>query len=71
METMTIQLTHEKASDLMHDLEAMHIIRVLERNSHPAGTLSERFAGKLSGPTTSALQQHVIESRNEWNRNDS
>lgn len=71
METMTIQLTHEKASDLMRDLEAMHIIRVIERNAQPTGTPSERFAGKLSEPTALAMQQHIIESRNEWNPNDS
>ncbi len=71
METMLIQLTHEKAPDLIRDLEAMDIIRVLERGNQPVANLSERFAGKLSAQTTSALQQHVIESRNEWNRSDS
>lgn len=70
METMWIELTHEKAPDLIRDLEAMDIIRVLQRQPQPTGNLSDRFAGKLSAHTTEALQRHVIESRNEWDQND-
>lgn len=70
METMWIELTHEKAPDLIRDLEAMAIIRVLDRQPQASGNLSERFAGKLSARTAEALQQHVTESRNEWDRND-
>lgn len=30
--------------------------------------LSERFAGKLSSKTAKKLQEHIIQSRNEWER---
>lgn len=36
----------------------------------PAGTqLSEKYAGKLSVKAGEALQQHIVESRKEWERN--
>ncbi len=36
----------------------------------PAGTqLSDKYAGKLSDKAGEALQQHIVESRKEWERN--
>ena len=35
METLTIELKHQKAFDLLHDLEVMDIIKVLHRNNQP------------------------------------
>lgn len=30
--------------------------------------LSDRFAGKLSAKTAKQLQDHIVQSRNEWER---
>ena len=34
----------------------------------PAKNLSEKYAGRLSSKTAKALQLHITESRNEWER---
>ena len=34
-----------------------------------AGKLSGKYAGKLSAEVGEALQQYIIESRSEWERN--
>ncbi len=70
METLTIELRHQKAFDLLHDLEVMDIIRVLHRNTQVPQKLSERFAGKLSDKTAIALQNHILESRDSWDKNN-
>jgi hypothetical protein len=69
METLTIELRHQKAFDLLHDLEVMDIIKVLHRSSHVPQKLSERFAGKLSDKTATDLQNHISESRDSWDKN--
>ena len=33
------------------------------------GKLSDKYAGKLSAEVGEALQQHIAESRDEWERN--
>ena len=33
-----------------------------------AGKLSDKYAGKLSAEIGEALQKHIAESRNEWER---
>ncbi len=39
-------------------------------NSAPAGSdLSDKYAGKLSAKVGEALQQHIAQSRDEWERN--
>lgn len=36
--------------------------------SSVAGKLSDKYAGKLSAEVAEALQQHLAESRSEWER---
>lgn len=67
METCLVQLTHQKARDLLKDLEALDIIKIIE--PEPKGIPnSERFRGKLSDKTAEALQKHIAQSREEWNQ---
>ena len=68
METLTIELRHQKAFDLLHDLEVMDIIKVLHRSNNPTQKLSERFAGKLSDKTATDLQNHIADNRNTWDK---
>ena len=60
METCSIQLKHPKAHDLLKDLEAMGIIKIIKPESQRVPN-SKRFRGKLSDKTAEALQKHVSE----------
>jgi hypothetical protein len=70
MDTLLIQLTHQKAASLIRDLEEMHIIKVLKNNA-PQEKLSDRFEGKLklSDEQYKKFDQYLTDSRNEWDRN--
>lgn len=70
METILLQVNNDKAYKLIEDLEALNIVKVLEKNIQPKGKLSERFAGslRLSDEEYNNFQQHLIQSRNEWER---
>ena len=70
MEILTIELRHQKALDLLHDLESMNIIKVLSRNETQPQKLSERFAGKLSNKTAITLQSHISDSRISWDKSN-
>lgn len=67
METMLIQLTNHKAIGLIHELEELQLIKVLEENITSKKKLSEKYAGKLPGNVADELQNYVTQSRNEWN----
>ena len=69
METILIQLTHRKALKLLLDLEELQLIRVLKKNVHTEQKLSDKYAGKLSQEIGEQLQQHITQSRKEWERN--
>ncbi|MEM0992933.1 MAG: hypothetical protein AAGI49_07835 [Bacteroidota bacterium] len=69
MDTLVIQLTHQKALRMLLDLEELHIIKVLKRNVQPKEQLSDRYAAKLPHDIGEQLQQHITQSRNEWERN--
>lgn len=66
METILIQINHQKAYKLLSKLEEQQLIRVLKKNIPPEGKLSEKYAGKLSPDTADKLQEHVNKSREEW-----
>ncbi|MBX2926454.1 MAG: hypothetical protein KF852_01345 [Saprospiraceae bacterium] len=69
MDTLVIQLTHHKALKLLLNLEELHLIRVLKRNVAGGEKLSEKYAGKLPVDIGDQLQQHIAQSRNEWESN--
>ena len=68
MDTMLIQLTHRKAAGLLHELEELHIIRVLRKNIRAEQGLSKKYAGKLPPAIADELQNHVDQGRQEWNQ---
>lgn len=67
---MLIQLTNQKAAKLLHELEELHIIKVLKENIFVGQKLSEKFAGSLnlSNEQYNAFQKQLNQSRNEWER---
>ena len=68
MDTMLIQLTNHRAAALLHELEELHLIKVLKENIQPRKKLSEKYAGKLPPDIADNLQKHITESREEWNK---
>lgn len=68
METVLIQINHQKAYKLLNKLEQQELIRILKKNIPPEGKLSEKYAGKLSPDTADRLQEHVTQSRKAWQK---
>ncbi|MGB4775044.1 MAG: hypothetical protein WBP45_07730 [Daejeonella sp.] len=68
MDTMLIQLTNQKAAGLLHELEELNLIKVLEENSVPATTkLSDKYKGMISKEEGQKLTDHIKQMRSGWN----
>jgi len=68
MDTMLIQLTNQKAAGLLHELEELHLIKVLKENIAPAKTkLSDKYKGIISKEQGQNLNEHIKQMRSEWN----
>lgn len=66
--TMLIQVTNQKAVGLLHELEELHLIKVLKENIAPAKTkLSDKYKGILSKEQGQNLNEHIKQMRREWN----
>lgn len=66
--TMLIQITNQKAIGLLHELEELHLIRVLKENFAPAKTkLSDKYKGIISKEQGQNLNEHIKQMRSEWN----
>jgi len=66
--TMLIQLTNQKAAGLLHELEELHLIKVLKENYKPAQfKLSEKYKGMISKEDGIKLNEHINQMRSEWN----
>jgi hypothetical protein len=66
MDTLTIQVTNQNAYSLLNELEKLHLIKVLKKESTSSQKLSDRFAGKLPLDAAKKLQDHIKQSRDEW-----
>lgn len=68
METMLIQLTNKKALKLLHELEELHLIKVLNQNTDPVKTkLSDKYKGIITKEQGHSLNEHIKKMRSEWN----
>lgn len=66
--TMVIQLTNQKAVGLLHELEELHLIKVLKENIEPVKTkLSDKYKGIISKEEGQQLNDHIKQIRSEWN----
>ena len=64
---MLIQLTNQKAVGLLHELEELHLIKVLKENLAPAKTkLSDKYKGIISKEQGQSLNEHIKQMRSEW-----
>jgi hypothetical protein len=66
--TILIQLTNQKAAGLIHELEALHLIKIIKNSSNmPKTKLSDKYKGFLSKEEGQQLNDHINQMRNEWN----
>ncbi len=66
MDTLLIQITNQKALGLIHELEELHLIKVLKENIQTKQKLSDKYRGKLPVEIANDMQEYVRKSRNEW-----
>jgi len=64
---MLIQLTNQKAAGLLHELEALNLIKVLKENIVPKTKLSDKYKGIISKEQGLSLNEHIKQMRSEWN----
>jgi hypothetical protein len=66
--TMLIQLTNHKAIGLLHELEELRLIKVLQENIKLDKTkLSDKYKGFITREEGQQLNDHINQTRSEWN----
>ena len=64
---MLIQVTNQKALGLLHELEELQLIKVLNENFVPAKIkLSDKYKGIISKEQGRDLNEHIKQMCNEW-----
>jgi hypothetical protein len=67
MDTLLIQLTNQKALGLLHEMEELHLIKVLKENTTEKPKLSDKYKGIISKEEGQKLNEHIKRMRSEWN----
>ena len=68
MDTIMIELTNQKATGLLHELEELHLIKILKGNTKPVKIkLSDKYKGIITREEGQQLNNHINQMRNEWN----
>ena len=63
---MLIQVTNQKAVGLLHELEELNLIKVLQENlPRTKQKLSEKYRGSISKDTAEKLNEHIKQMRRE------
>ncbi|MBX2898043.1 MAG: hypothetical protein KF775_00235 [Cyclobacteriaceae bacterium] len=66
--TMLIQITNQKAIGLLHELEQLHLIKVLKKNIVPKKVkLSDKYRGVFTKEDALSFNAHTQQMRKEWN----
>lgn len=66
--TMLIQVTNQKAVGLLHELQELHLIKVLKENFTPVKQkLSDKYKGIITKEQGQNLNEHIKQMRSEWN----
>ena len=67
METLTIQLTNQKAAGLLHEMEELNLIKVIHTNTTEKSPkkLSEKYKGIITKAQGENLNHHINQMRNE------
>ncbi len=69
METLTIEVVNPQAMNLLEDLEALHLIRMIKKESKPKTKLSKLLRGSISSKVAEEFNLSIEKSRAEWERN--
>jgi len=65
---MLIQVTNQKAVRLLHELQELHLIKVLKENFTPVKQkLSDKYKGIITKEQGQNLNEHIKQMRSEWN----
>lgn len=65
--TVLIQLTNEKAIGLLHELEELHLIKVLKENiTIPKGKLSDKYRGVFTSEDALDFNKYTQTMRKQW-----
>jgi hypothetical protein len=65
--TMLIEVTNQKAVGLLHELEELHLIKVLQQNVHAVKTkLSDKYRGVFTKEDAKSFNEHTQQMRKEW-----
>jgi len=68
MDTMLIELTNQKATGLLYELEALRLIKILRGSVEPVKTkLSDKYKGFITREEGQMLNNHINQMRSEWN----
>ncbi|WP_025143947.1 hypothetical protein [Pedobacter jeongneungensis] len=69
MDTVLLQIKNDKAYKLIQDLEALGIVKILEKDNKPKESLHKRFRGSLNltDEQYEEFQQSVIDGRGNNN----
>jgi len=65
--TMLIQLTDHKVIKILHELEELHLIKVLNENIPIRAKLSDKYKGFITKEEGQQLNDHIRQVRSEWN----
>ncbi|AMR29209.1 hypothetical protein A0257_20335 [Hymenobacter psoromatis] len=72
MTPVLVEPLSEQAYELLRQLEALHILRVVPPEAPAIATVAalppRQWAGALAGADAEAWDQHLHEIRNEWER---
>lgn len=63
--TLLIEITNPKALGLLHELEELHLIKVLETRTKES-KLSDKYRGVFTKEDAQSFNSHTQEMRNEW-----
>ena len=65
--TILIQVTNQKAIGLLHELEELHLIKVLKKKSTPVKVkLSDKYKDVFTKEDAKSFDEHTQTMRKEW-----
>jgi hypothetical protein len=64
--TILIQITDPKVLGLLNELEAMHLIKVLEDTTVPEQKLSDKYKGVFTKEDAQSFDNHTRKLRKEY-----
>jgi hypothetical protein len=69
MEMLTIKVKDNKALKLLHDLESLNLIQIVNSDSKKSvKKLSSILTGSITEQQADAMQEELKQMRNEWDR---